>query len=567
MARPEKIRLGDLLIQQKLITTEQLHFALDEQKRNGRKLGRVLADNGFITEEQISESLASQLNIPYINLKNHNLNLELVRQLPESMARRFRALPLEEHKGGLLVGMADPTDLQAFDELGQTLKRSIDIAVVTEGQLLETIERVYRRTEEISGMARGLSEELSEREVSFGATTDAVSVEETPVVNLLQSIFSDAVRAQASGIHLELLEGRMQLRFRIDGRLQLQTGEGSRIAPALVHRLKLMSGLDASEKRLPQDGHLNILVHGQPVDVLISTLPTQQGESVVMRLFNRGGSPLSLDKLGLPQKILERIRETIRRGSGMVLAVAPEGGGNIATLYAALGEIKAADRKIITVEDPVEYSLPGITQIQVDEKIGMNFPRALRSALRQDPDVVLLGDMRDTEIAQAGLRAAMDRRLVFSALVAQNAVDALFLMQEMEVPNYLVASSVNMVLAQRLLRRVCKHCSEPATPSAQEAAWLKHAGVPPGRYGELRLGRGCGQCDGSGYSGNLMVYELLEMDRALAEAVAHGDVSLIMQAAIAQMKGDTLLDRALDEMAQGRTSLAEVMHIGNRLEG
>ncbi|PIU17413.1 MAG: MSHA biogenesis protein MshE, partial [Gallionellales bacterium CG08_land_8_20_14_0_20_59_87] len=325
MARPEKVRLGDLLVQQKLISLEQLQFVLEQQKRSGRKLGRVLVDNGFITEDQISEALAKQLNIPYINLKYYNPNLEVVRSLPENQARRFRALALEERNGAILVGMTDPTDLFAFDEIARILKRDIDVAVVTEGQLLETIDRVYRRTDEISGLAREVSEDLGEGYIDFGALSDTVGTEEAPVVKLLQTMFEDAVQIGASDVHIEPQETRLQIRFRIDGALHLQTEADSKIAGSIALRLKLMSGLDISEKRLPQDGRFNIRVREQAIDVRISTMPTQYGESVVMRLLNQSGSFLTLDKLGMPPDMLKRFREIIQRSNGMVLVTGPTG--------------------------------------------------------------------------------------------------------------------------------------------------------------------------------------------------------------------------------------------------
>src|SRR3989338_5029226 len=323
MARPEKVRLGDLLVQQKLISQDQLKFALEQQKRNGRKRGRVLVDNAFVTEENISEMLAKQLNIPYINLRRYNINLEQVRLLPESQARRFRAIVLEERNRMLLVGMADPTDLTAFDEISRILKREIDVAVVTEGQLLESIDRGYRRTEEITGLARELSKDIGEAYVDFGAMSATVGMEEAPVVKLLQTMFDDATQIRASDIHIEPQESRVMIRFRIDGVLHLQTEADNKIVPALVLRLKLMSGLDISEKRLPQDGRFHVRVREHSMDVRIATCPTQNGESVVMRLLRQEGGMIGLDKLGVQAGMLKRFRETIRRSSGMVLVTGP----------------------------------------------------------------------------------------------------------------------------------------------------------------------------------------------------------------------------------------------------
>jgi MSHA biogenesis protein MshE len=566
MARPEKIRLGDLLVQQKLISQDQLKFGLEQQKRSGRKLGRVLVDNAFVTEENISEALAKQLNIPYINLKYYHINLELVRMLPENQARRFRAIVLEERNGMLLIGMADPTDLSAFDEITRIVKRDIDIAVVTEGQLLESIDRGYRRTEEIAGLARDLSEDLGDTYVDFGALTDSVGMEEAPVVKLLQSMFDDATQVRASDIHIEPQEGRVMIRFRIDGALHLQTEADSKIAPALVLRLKLMSGLDISEKRLPQDGRFHVRVREQGVDVRIATCPTQNGESVVMRLLRQDGGMVGLDKLGMPPDMLKRFREIIRRSNGMILVTGPTGSGKTTTLYSALAEINTLDQKIITVEDPVEYRLPGINQVQVNEKIDLTFSRVLRSALRQDPDVILVGEMRDAETAQIGLRAAMTGHLVFSTLHTRDAAGTLFRFVDMGVPRFMVASSVQAVIAQRLLRRVCESCSEPHSPTPQEIIWMEMEGLSRGQWNGLKNGRGCSHCNGTGYRGRTGVYEMLEMNREMVEAAAHDSATQFMHVARQHMQGKTMSDHALEEMKQGHITVFEAMRISNRIE-
>ena len=566
MARPEKIRLGDLLVQEKLISLEQLQFALEHQKRSGRKLGRVLVDNAFVTEEQISEALAKQLNIPFINLKYYNVNLDIVRRLPENQARRFRAVALEERNGVLLVGMTDPTDLASFDEITRLLKRDIDLAVVTEGQLLEVIDRVYRRTEEISGLARELSEDLGDTVVDFGLLSDSVGLEEAPVVKLLQSMFNDATQVRASDIHIEPQEAALKIRFRIDGEMHLQAEAESKIAPSLVLRLKLMSGLDISEKRLPQDGRLNIRVRDQSIDVRLSTMPTQFGEAVVMRLLNQSGGMLLLDKLGMPASMLKRFREIIRRSSGMVLVTGPTGSGKTSTLYAALAEINTVNQKIITVEDPVEYRLPGINQVQVNEKIDLTFSRVLRATLRQDPDIILVGEMRDGETAQIGMRAAMTGHLVLSTLHTRDTASTLFRLVDMGVPKFMVASSVQVVLAQRLLRRVCENCKEAYSPTPQEGEWLEHEGVAREQWGTLVKGRGCSHCNGTGYRGRMGVYEMLEMNQFLVEAAAHQDANHFMKAAREHMKGKTLIDHALQQMTLGNTSVAEVMSVSNERE-
>ncbi|MDD4929478.1 MAG: GspE/PulE family protein [Gallionella sp.] len=566
MARPEKVRLGYLLVSQQLIGQDQLKIALEEQKRTGRKLGRVLVDNGYVTEEKISEALAKQLHIPYINLKYYNINIELLRRLPENQARRFRALVLEERDGGLLIGMADPTDLFAFDEISRIVKCDIDVAVVTESQLLETIDRGYRRTEEITGLARELSDELGDAYVDFGALTGNVGSEEAPVVKLLQTMFDDATQVRASDIHIEPQEGKLVIRFRIDGALHLQTEATNKIAPALVLRLKLMSALDISEKRMPQDGRFHVRVRDQGVDVRIATCPTQYGEAVVMRLLRQDGGMVGLDKLGMLPDMLARFRQILRRSNGMILVTGPTGSGKTTTLYSALAEINTIDQKIITVEDPVEYRLPGINQVQVSEKIGLTFSVVLRSALRQDPDVILVGEMRDAETAQIGLRAAMTGHLVLSTLHTRDAAGTLFRLVDMGTPRFMVASSVQAVIAQRLLRRVCESCREWHVPTPQESEWLQAEGVDSSQLAGLMQGRGCSHCNGTGYHGRMGVYEMLEMGREMVEAAAHESVSHFMEVAALHMRGKTLLDHALAQMRQGQTTVAEVMRISNQVE-
>src|SRR5438105_1682051 len=420
-ARAVKIRLGDVVVAQKVITAAQLAQALEQQKRTGRRLGRILVEGGMCTEEQIAEAVARQLGIPHVNLKFANVDNELVRRLPESQARRFRALVLEDRKSSFLVGMADPSDLFAHDELQRTLKRPVDTAAVSEEELLHTIDRVYRRTEEISGLAKELQQDLGDAYVDFGALGASVGAEDAPVVRLLQTVFEDAIQANASDVHVEPQERNVHIRFRIDGVLQKQAEADTRIGPAIVLRLKLMAGLDISEKRHPQDGRFNIKVREQPVDVRLSTMPVQYGESVVMRLLNRKAGLLSLDGVGMPAEMLKRFRQVLQRTNGMVLVTGPTGSGKTTTLYAALAEINSVEKKIITVEDPVEYRLAGVNQVQVNDKIELTFSSVLRSALRQDPDVILVGEMRDQETATIGLRASLTGHLVLSTLHTKDA--------------------------------------------------------------------------------------------------------------------------------------------------
>ncbi len=562
--RPQRVRLGDVLVAQKAVSQEQLRLGLEEQKRSGRRLGRVLVDLGFATEESIAQALARQLNLGFVNLKLYNFNHRIVLRLPEAAARRFRAIALEDRGAAMLVGMADPTDLFAYDELTRILKKDVEAAVVSEGEVLLALDQVYRRTEEIAGHAKDLGEDLGEGLVDFGALGAGLGAEDAPVVKLLQSLFEDATQVGASDIHIEPQENLLQLRFRIDGQLQAQSEADLRVAAAVALRLKLMSGLDISEKRHPQDGRFNVLVRGQPVDVRISTMPTQHGESVVMRLLNRQSGLLGLEHLGMPAGMLERFNAIFNRVSGMVLVTGPTGSGKTTTLYAALNALNTPARKIITVEDPVEYRVRGLNQVQVNEKIGLSFATVLRSVLRQDPDVLLIGEMRDTETAQIGMRAAITGHMVFSTLHVRSAVSAPVRLLDMGVPRYMVATSLQAVIAQRLVRLICESCAQDHTPTPQEQKFVEAEWQ--GAAQQVKRGRGCVHCNGTGYRGRVGVYEMLEMTPRLVEAVARDDVTGFMRAAQEEIAGHTFVQHAAALAAAGRATLSEVMRISQSEE-
>lgn len=528
-----KMRLGDLLVQEAIISEAQLGQALAEQRNTGKKLGRTLIDLSCITEEQLLKFLSQQLNIPFLDISRRAIPPQVVNLLPEVQARRYRALAVEDNGDHVLVAMSDPADLQAMDNIEVLLApKAIKIAVVTETQLLEAFDNLYRRTGEIAQIAGKLEEEYAaDDQFDLASLTDADSDNETTVVKLLQSIFEDAVQMRASDIHIEPGDKVLRIRQRIDGQLQENTLQEVNIASALVLRLKLMAGLDISEKRLPQDGRFHMEIKGHKIDVRMSTMPIYHGESVVMRLLDQSAGLLTLDETGMPAEMLARVRRQIKRPHGMLLVTGPTGSGKTTTLYGVLSELNTADRKIITVEDPVEYQLPRINQVQVNHKIGLDFSNVLRTTLRQDPDIIMVGEMRDQETVEIGLRGALTGHFVLSTLHTNDAVTSALRLLDMGAASYLVASALRVIIAQRLVRRVCHKCAQPYDASAADHAWLSSISGRDFSQAKFRIGTGCQSCNGSGYRGRIGVFEILELDEKMIDAMRSGNPQAFAQAA------------------------------------
>jgi MSHA biogenesis protein MshE len=557
----KKIRIGDLLVEHRVITQEQLEIALKEQRKLGRKLGQTLVTLGYISEASLLDFLSKQLSMPLIDLKGLELKSELVKKLPETVARRYRSLVLKDTGGQLLVGMADPTDLFAFDELVKHLGHSIKLALVRESQLLETFDEVYRRTSEISNLAEELGQELSGADFDVASLLETVSDEDVPVARLLKSIFEDAVQMKASDIHIEPDETVLRIRQRIDGVLHEQVMKEKNIAAAVALRLKIVAGLDISEKRIPQDGRFNMRVKSRSIDVRLSTMPVQYGESVVMRLLDQTSGILDLGSLGMPDDLLQRFRRAIHRPHGLILVTGPTGSGKTTTLYAALQELNKSDTKIITAEDPVEYRLPRINQVQIKPKIGLSFAEILRAALRQDPDVILVGEMRDQETAEIGLRAAMTGHMVLSTLHTNDAIHTADRLLDMGAEGFLIAAALQAIVAQRLVRRICDSCAEEYTVNDQEAVWLESVLNIKARGLSLKHGRGCRHCNNTGYRGRIGVYELLEPETAMLDALRANDSVRFAEAVRNNKKFRPMRLNAMDYAKAGITTVEEVMRI------
>ena len=557
----KKLRLGDLLVENRIISQLQLESALADQRKSGRKLGKTLVDLGLITEDALLTFLSRQLGVPFVELASYQLEPAVVAMLPEIYARRFRAIALKDKGDALLVGMSDPTNIFAFDELARVLGRSIDVAVVREQELLDTIERVYKQTDRISGIAEQLSDELKEGDFDVAQLAAGADLSEAPVVKLLHTLFQAAVHARASDIHIEPDEAVLRIRQRVDGVLQEQVLNEKRIAPALVQRLKLMSNLDIAEKRLPQDGRFSIRVGEKVVDVRVSTMPLQHGESIVMRLLDQSEGVKDLDSLGMPPAVLRRFSTAIQRPHGMVVVTGPTGSGKTSTLYAGLKLLNEAKTKIVTVEDPVEYRLPRVNQVQINTQIGLTFGRVLRTTLRQDPDIILVGEMRDQETVEIGLRAAITGHLVMTTLHTNDAVSSITRLLDLGAPHYLLASALHAVIAQRLVRRICTNCAEPSEPVGATLAWLRLKTGTQQPVGRWLRGAGCTECNNTGYKGRIGVYEMLAVDSAMSAALGGNDIVAFGNLARASAGFRSLELAAIDYAAEGITSLEEAIRL------
>ncbi|MEZ9255417.1 GspE/PulE family protein [Vibrio cyclitrophicus] len=554
-------RLGDLLVEEGIITEAQVEQALAAQKSTGRKLGDALIELGFLSEQQMLSFLSQQLAIPLIDLSRANVDVEAVQLLPEVHARRLRALVIGRQGDTLRVAMSDPADLFAQESLlGQLGDYALEFVVARERQLVDGFDRYYRRTKEIASFAEQLHAEHQVNDAFDFDIADEDS-DEVTVVKLINSLFEDAIQVAASDIHIEPDSNVLRLRQRIDGVLHETLLNEVNIASALVLRLKLMANLDISEKRLPQDGRFNIRVKGQSVDIRMSTMPVQHGESVVMRLLNQSAGLRKLEASGIPSDLLVRLRQQLRRPHGMILVTGPTGSGKTTTLYGALSELNEPGKKIITAEDPVEYRLPRVNQVQVNPKINLDFSTILRTFLRQDPDIILIGEMRDHETVEIGLRAALTGHLVLSTLHTNDAVDSALRMMDMGAPGYLVASAVRAVVAQRLVRKVCTDCKVEDELDEPRKQWLSvrfpnQVGVP------FMKGRGCQNCNLTGYRGRIGVFEMLELEQNMMDALRANDAVGFAQAARQSENYKPLLASAMELALQGVVSLDEIMYLG-----
>jgi type IV pilus assembly protein PilB len=563
--------LGALLVENKVITQEQLEKALDRQRKKGGLLGDIIVEMGLTSEIQVLVALAQQLNIPHLTPDEVIfIDPEVIRLVPERIARQRMAIPLSlEDNNNLTVAMVNPFDIIAIDDLRTITNYKINTAIISRSGLEILINRFYGASgvessledvlKDVSETHLELKKELDdEREVNLERLRE--QVEEAPIVKLVDYIISNAINERASDIHIEPQETRLSIRYRIDGVLHDIISPAKPLHMAIVSRIKIMSNMDIAERRLPQDGRFTIKQGFREVDLRVSTLPTIFGEKVVMRLLEKGSLSLDMDGLGFGSGQLEIFRNYISKPHGMVLLTGPTGSGKTTTLYSALTEIKSTQTNIVTVEDPVEYQIKGIYQVQANPKIGLTFANGLRYILRQDPDIIMVGEIRDLETAEMAIRSALTGHLVFSTLHTNDAVGTIVRLINMGVEPYLVCSSLSLAVAQRLVRKICPHCKESYTPTKEMLRSLRIDGKP--QKGLLfQRGKGCHRCKGTGYYGRTAICEMLEMKAPVRNAILNGaDIEGMRQVAT-ELGMTTLREGGLQKVKDGITTPEEVLRV------
>ena len=571
VGQPVSRRLGDLLVNEGLITQENLQRALAEQKGSNEKLGSILVRLNLIQEDQLIGFLSRQYGIPSITLSQLDIDPEVVKLVPAQIARKYEVLPVKRTGNALTLAMADPTNVFALDDVAFMTNLQVLPVVASQGAIRQTIERLYEpQASAFSEVITAMEGEAPDVELVEGGEDVAPSKidifelkdasEEAPVVKLVNLILTDAIRRGASDIHLEPYEKVFRVRYRIDGVLQEMMAPPKRLEAALLSRVKIMSNLDIAERRLPQDGRIKIRYSSREIDLRVSTLPTIFGEKIVMRILDKEALTLDLAKLGFDDWSMENFKKVIHQPYGMILITGPTGSGKTTTLYSAVHTINSPDINIMTAEDPVEYNLKGINQVQVNEEIGRTFSAVLRSFLRQDPDVILVGETRDLETAQIAIRAALTGHLVFSTLHTNDAPGTIARLQDMGIPPFLVASSILLVLAQRLARRVCKECREPY--EVDEESLTPYGHVPQG-LGRVTLykGKGCQACNFTGMKGRTAMYEVMVVSSEIRELILRGSSTTELRELAQQQGMKTLRQAGLLKVLEGATTAEEILRV------
>jgi type IV pilus assembly protein PilB len=565
------VRLGEILVKEKLISSDQLKQALAYQQKNGGRLGTCLINMGIISDDVITEVLSRQYGVPSINLKYYEVDPAVIKLIPQDTAVRYQIIPLSRVGATLTIAMTDPTNVFAMDDIKFMTGFNVEPVVASETAVAEAIVKFYGQVEsgeELSkvmkdlGAADGTDLELAAEEQEMDLAALEKAAEEAPIIKLVNLILTDAVKRGASDIHIEPYERELRVRFRVDGLLQSVMSPPLKLKDAMTSRVKIMAKLDISEKRLPQDGRIMIKYRQnsriKELDFRVSTVPTLFGEKLVMRLLDKENLRLDMTKLGFESESLVKFERAILRPYGMVLVTGPTGSGKTNTLYSSVARLNTPDTNIMTAEDPIEFQLAGINQVQMKDQIGLNFASALRAFLRQDPNIILVGEIRDFETAEIAVKAALTGHLVLSTLHTNDAPSTISRLMNMGIEPFLVATSVNLICAQRLVRRICANCKEPLELPQQT---LLDAGFAPEEAGTTTIyhGKGCATCNKSGYKGRVGLYEVMEVTDELRELILVGASALELKKKALDLGMISLRRSGLTKVGQGLTTIDEVL--------
>jgi type IV pilus assembly protein PilB len=564
-------RLGEILIKESLITSDQLRQALDHQKASGGRLGTCLMKLGFISEDEITGVLSRQYGVPSINLKYYEVDANVIKLIPQDTAVRYQIVPLSRVGSTLTIAMTDPTNVFAMDDIKFMTGFNVEPVVASETAIAEAITKFYgtaQSEEELSKVMKDLAGddggdlEMAAEEQEMNLAELERAAEEAPIIKLVNLFLTDAVKRGASDIHIEPYEKEIRVRFRIDGMLQTVMNPPMKLRDAIISRVKIMAKLDISEKRLPQDGRIMIKYRKEgrikDLDFRVSTIPTLYGEKIVMRLLDKENLRLDMTKLGFEQESLTKFEKAILRPYGMVLVTGPTGSGKTNTLYSSIARLNTPDTNIMTAEDPVEFQLAGVNQVQMKDQIGLNFAAALRAFLRQDPNIILVGEIRDFETAEIAVKASLTGHLVLSTLHTNDAPSTISRLMNMGIEPFLVATSVNLICAQRLVRKICVNCKEPL--ELPEQAMLD-AGYTPEEIPttQVSVGKGCGTCNKTGYKGRVGLYEVMEINDELRELILVGASALELKKKAVEQGMIGLRRSGLIKAALGMTTIEEVV--------
>jgi type IV pilus assembly protein PilB len=558
-------RIGELLVKENLLTTEQLRKAREQAKSQGQRLGAQITKLGFLQENQLSEFVAKQYGVPDINLDEFDIDPAVIQLIPEEVAQKHTVIPVNRAGSTLILATSDPSNIFAIDDIKFLTGYNVEVVVAAEEQIKRAIDRYYDKATALDDIMG----DFDDSDMEVVTDTEDVDVnalakesEDAPVVKLVNLILTDAVKRNASDIHIEPYEKEFRVRYRIDGVLYEVMKPPLKLKNAITSRIKIMSELDIAERRLPQDGRIKLkLGRGKEMDYRVSVLPTLFGEKTVMRLLDKSNLQLDMTKLGFEEKQLEVFKHAIHQPFGMVLVTGPTGSGKTTTLYSALSELNKVSENISTAEDPVEFNLAGINQVQMHDDIGLNFAAALRSFLRQDPDIIMVGEIRDFETAEIAVKAALTGHMVLSTLHTNDAPSTINRLLNMGIEPFLVASSVNAILAQRLARRVCGECKEQDAEVVREAMVAAGLSEEEAKATKAMRGRGCNNCSNTGYRGRVALYEVMRVGEELKEFILNGASATEIKREAIRLGMTTLRRSALNKFKEGVTTLSEVHRV------